>query len=234
MWGWLQNTGNYFRQSWQRLVVAIICLGLVVARIAFPTIPVDWITVVLIAIAALALIAPKTDNMLPFVMKALPYIKKAKVAGVEVELSEEIKNLAIDVDKAKADLADQKKLTLGSDYPAGQTEVLQELKSDARAALLLLAAKIEQQVMLQLARHGFRKHGEYIPMQRAIEVGVQNGVFPKEIQKPFKEFWNIRNLVAHGMVFEVDESIVLSLVSLGLDILKLVSVEGGDGPDSPK
>lgn len=234
MWGWLQQIGNYVQHSWQRLLVAAICLGLVIARILFPTIRVDWITVVLIAIAALALIGPKADDMLEFAMKALPYIKKARVAGIEVELSEEIRKLAIDVDKAQVELAEQKKLTLASDYPADQTEVLQELKIAPRAALLLVAAKIEHQVTLQLAKHGLRKQGEFIPMHRAVELGVRNGVFPEEILKPFKEFWNIRNQVAHAMAFGVDESVVLALVSLGLDIFKLVSVEGGSGPDSTK
>jgi hypothetical protein len=234
MWGWIPSMWTYLRHSWQRWLIATICLGLVAARIVFPTIPVDWITVVLIAIAALALIAPKTDDMLRLVMKALPYIKKAKVAGVEIELSEEIKKLAIDVDTAQAKLAEQNQVTLVPDYAAGQTDILQALKSDPRAALLLLAAQIEQQVMIQLAKHGLRKKGESIPMHRAIEIGVEHSVFPSVIVKPFKEFWNIRNQVAHGMAFGVDESLVLSLVSLGLDVLKLVSMEGGNGPDSPK
>ncbi|MEX2121596.1 MAG: hypothetical protein WD847_18560 [Pirellulales bacterium] len=234
MWGWLQEIGNYFRHAWQRLLIAAICLGLVIARIIFPTIPVDWITLVLIAIAAFALIGPNTDDIRLLARRALPYIKKAKVAGIEVELSEEIRKLAIDVDKVQIELAEEKQLILASGYPAGETEVLQELKVAPRAALLLLGAKIEQQIMLQLAKHRLRKQGEYVPMHRAIEICVENGVFPKEILKPFKEFWNIRNQVAHGMASGVEESLVISLVSLGLEVLKLVSIEGGDGPDSPK
>jgi hypothetical protein len=38
--------------------------------------------------------------------------------------------------------------------------------------------------------------------------------------------------VAHGRAFEVEDSLILSLVSIGLEVLKLVSLEEDDGPSS--
>ncbi len=229
---WIESLRVWFRYSWQRYLIALICTALVLARIVYPALNVDWISVVLLAIAMSAVVFPRLSDMLPHVVKALPYIKKAKLAGVEVELSDEIRRLAIDVDQANEAFANQKHLRLGSEFPQGQAEVLQELKSDPRAALLLLAARIERQVMQALEKNGLRHEGEFMPLQSAITLGVKNGVFPEEILKPFKEFWSIRNQVAHGMAFDVDSTLVMSLISVGLEVLKLVSVEKGDGPSS--
>jgi hypothetical protein len=62
-----------------------------------------------------------------------------------------------------------------------------------------------------------------------MQLGVEHGVFPAQVIKPFQEFWELRNRVAHGQAFEVDDALVLSLVSVGLEVLKLVSLEDRDG-----
>jgi hypothetical protein len=226
---WLTPIVNHLKQSWQRYLIAGVCIGLVVARMINPQLTVDWITLILLGTAASVLWAPHTSDLLAYLIKVLPYIKKAKLAGVEVELTDKIKELFVDVDKAQADLPTQQPLSLPTQFKAEEAEILQQIKNDPRAALLLLAARIEQQVMLRLTKHGLSKPGEFIPMSRAFELCVQNGVFPHSILRPFREFWNLRNRVAHGDAFEVDDAHVLSLVSIGLEVLKLVSLEERDG-----
>ena len=44
-----------------------------------------------------------------------------------------------------------------------------------------------------------------------------------EILPAFQDFWSIRNSVAHGRALEVSDASVLSLVSLGTELLKVVS-----------
>ncbi len=229
---WIEKLRDWLRCSWQRKLIALICTGLVLARIVYPAMNVDWMSLVLLAIAMSAVVLPRLSDMMPHVVKALPYIKKAKLAGVKVELSDEIRKLAIDVDQAKEAIANRQHLKLGTEFPKGQAEVLEELRSDPRAALLLLAAKIELQVMQSLKKRGLLYGEEFLRLQSAIGLGVKNGVFPKEISRPFQEFWSIRNRVAHGMAFDVDPNLVMSLTSVGLEVLRLVSLENGDGPSS--
>jgi hypothetical protein len=228
----IQVLSKYLSRSWQRSLIAGICVLIVFARIIFPGLNVDWISVVLLIIAMTAFVLPRLNDMLPYVVKVLPYIKKAKLAGIEIELSDEIQKLAKDVDKAQEALGAEKNLKIASEFTQGEAEVLKQIKTDPRAALLLLAARIEQQVMLQLERHGLWPPGTFLPPRRAIELGVQHQVFPNEILAPFNEFWSIRNEVAHAMAFGVDTSLIMSLISVGLQLLKLISVEEGHGPSS--
>ena len=172
------------------------------------------------------------QSLASILIKALPYIRKAKILGFEVELTEEIKNLSVDVEGAKEAISTKRALRLITGYEDTRTEVLNVVKSDPRAALMILAARIEQAVMLQLAKHRLRQQGTEVPMRSAMELGVQHGVFPAEVLKPFREFWDIRNRVAHGRAFDVEDSLILSLVSIGLEVLKLVSLEENDGPSS--
>lgn len=220
----LSSIVEFGRHS-RRYLLAGACLALVIARMIWPALNVDWISIILIIIAVAVIAAPRLKDMLPHIRSSLPYIRKLSVAGVEIELTEEVKNLGVNVDIAQARIAASGHINVAAEFEAGQSEVLEELKKDPRAALLLLAARIEQQVHLRLAKHGLRKQGEFVPVTRAIESGVASKVFPEEILDPFRKFWQIRNQIAHGMGFEVDNGLIISLISTGLNVLKLVSVE---------
>jgi len=221
---------QFWRSAWQRGLIVLVCLALIVSRLIWPELTVDWITVVLVAIATIAILLPSFESLLPHVSQVLPYVKKLKVAGVEVELSEEIKKLSKDVDEAKESLADEKKeFSISDVFDKSQAEVLDVLKTDPRAALMVLAARIEQLVMIRLAQHGLREKGLAVPMSRAMTLGIENGVFPEEVLEPFREFWELRNRVVHGQAFDVEPTVVQSLVSLGLEVLKLVSLEEDHG-----
>jgi len=216
------------RVSWQRYLVAVVCFAIVVLRIAFPKMNVDWVAVFLLAIAALAIAVPRYQQLIPHLIQVLPYIKKAKVAGIEVELTDEIKKLSQNVDQAEEAVAAKGGILVGNEFAKGQAEVLEELKTDPKAAFLLLAAKVEQQVMSRLEQRHLRRPGEFIPIRRAVQLGVEHGVFPQQILGMVNDFWAIRNKVAHGMAFDVDTSVILSLNSVGLEILKLLSAQGDD------
>lgn len=220
---------NIWRSAWQRGLIVFVCLALILSRLIWPDLAVDWITVVLVAIATLAILLPSYESLWPHVYQLLPYVKKLKVAGVEVELSDEIKKLSRDLDEAKESLAENKTFSIFDLFEKTQSEVLEVVKTDARAALMVLAARIEQLVMIRLAQKGLREKGRAIPMFRALTLGIENGVFPNEALEPFREFWELRNRVVHGQAFEVESTVVQSLVSIGLEVLKLVSLEEDHG-----
>ena len=219
-----------WQTAWQRGLIVLVCLSLILSHLIWPELAIDWITIVLVAIATVAILLPSYDTLWPQVSQVLPYVKKLKVAGVEVELSEEIKKLSKEVEDAKESLTEKKRnFSISDIYEQSQSEVLDVLKTDPRAALMVLAARIEQMVMIRLAEKGLRAKGHEIPMFRAMPLGVEKGVFPEEVLEPFREFWELRNRVAHGQAFEVESNVVQSLVSIGLDVLKLVSLEEENG-----
>ena len=226
----IESCNNFWRTTWQRGLIVLVCLFLILSRLIWPDLAIDWITIVLVAIATVAVLLPSYDTLWPQVSQVLPYVKKLKVAGLEVELSEEIKKLSKEVEVAKESLTEQKKMFSTSDvYEQSQSEVLEVLKTDSRAALMVLAARIEQMVMIRLAQKDLRAKGHEIPISRAMALGVEKGVFPEEVMEPFREFWELRNRVAHGQAFEVEPNVVQSLVSIGLEVLKLVSLEEENG-----
>src|SRR6266566_8320408 len=82
---WLHNN----RKRW---LIIIICLGLLIARLLWPHIQFDAVTLWLVVIAAFFLIIPE-----PRVF--FPYIKRVKLWDAEIELKEEVKELGREVDK---------------------------------------------------------------------------------------------------------------------------------------
>lgn len=72
MWQWIRHSWDAARKSWQRLLIVAVCLGTAFARMLFPDLKVDGITVWLIAIAALIIVMPKFGLVLPYLIKAIP------------------------------------------------------------------------------------------------------------------------------------------------------------------
>ena len=207
---------------WKRWIIVVACLALVTSRLRWPDAKVDTSTVWLLAIAALAFVMPE--------LKALaPYIKRIKIGDTEIELVEQISRLGREVEKAQESVA--KSPT--AEWPASTTseinEILLETSKDPRAALLLVAAKLEQQVRARIEEAGLAESKRFMSLSQIVNVGVSAGIFPQELMPAFRDFWTVRNRVAHGEAFEVESSNLFSLISLGTELLKMVSVKKTDG-----
>jgi hypothetical protein len=205
---WLHN-------NWKRWLIIIICLGLLIVRLLWPHIQFDAVTLWLVVIAAFFLIIPE-----PRVY--FPYIKRVKLWEAEIELKEEVKELGREVDKVQESVANNPGVEVSKSLSPDVDEVVRESSKDPRAALLLLSAKIESQVKKRLkgANINFR-----YPLGKAMEVGVGAGLFPQEILPVFHGFWAMRNRVAHSEAFDVEDSTILALVSIGTELLKILSTE---------
>jgi hypothetical protein len=221
---WLHN-------NWKRWLIIIICLGLVIVRLLWPHIQLDAVTLWLVVIAAFFLIIPEPRMF-------FPYIKRVKLWEAEIELKEEVKELGREVDKIQESVTNEPGVEVSKSLSPDVDEVVRESSKDPRAALLLLSAKIESQVKkrLQEANLNFR-----YPLNKAMEVGVGAGLFPQEILQVFHGFWAMRNRVAHTEAFDVEDSTILALVSIGTELLKILSTERiteidvlcRDGSDDP-
>jgi hypothetical protein len=219
---------HYIQPKLHVYLIVTVSLGIVLAKMVFTNIKVDNVSVWLVAIAAVVLMFPKASQILKgisLLIPILPYLKKAKVPGFELELSDKIASLSKNLGLAEEKIDSETNLRDSPKFPIQRQEVLDSLKNDPKAALLLLAAQIEQQVRTQLEEKGIVTHGRYVPLKKAFAMGVDAGLFPEELRPAFDDFTEVRNQVAHGKAFHVEDSTILSLISMGTEILRIVSVE---------
>ncbi|MGI0494149.1 hypothetical protein ACN4EG_20385 [Alkalinema pantanalense CENA528] len=216
---------RYISLANKRWLLVIACLVLIVLRVIFPNAQADPNSIWLMGIAALIFILPDLKSV-------APYIKKIKVGDTELELKESIGNLGKEVEKAQDAAALEQKATVSENVSFEIEKVLEESGKDPKAALLLLSAKIEQQLRNRLEEAGISTERVY-SASRYVEMGVKADIFPQDFFPAFRDFWSVRNRVAHGAAFDVDDSYILSLVSLGTDLLKIASTtsKGGDQDD---
>ena len=203
----------------------LICLGLVGLRLSRPDLTVDDTSLWLIAIAAFLFVAPELKTV-------LPYIKRVRIGNTELELVQQIADLGKEVVKAQEAIAARPGVVAPSAVSSEVEEIYRRTSQDPRAALLLLSAELEQRVRSRLQNAGVERSGRLMSLPQAVEAGVRADILPREVLPPFRDFWAVRNRVAHGDALEVDNSIIYSLVSVGAELLKMVSVEQREQPAS--
>lgn len=200
----------------KRIVIILVCLILVVLGLAFPAIELTDNIIWLIGIAALMYVLPEIKSL----THLLKFIKRLKIGAAELELRESIKDLEKVVERVQE--TEDLDLTRKSDVIPEIEMILEESSKDPRAALLLLSAKIEQQLKHRLREAGIHTK-KYISMVNQVKLGVEQQIFPPSFLPAFMDFWAIRNKVAHGAAFDVDDAYIFSLISLGTKLLEIAS-----------
>lgn len=203
----------YLGKLQKRWLIIVFCLILITLKVIFPSVQVDTNSIWLVGIVALLFILPDLKSL-------TPYIKRIKIGDTELELKETIGNLEKEVEKAQDAVTDGSDGTTSREVSSEIEQVLQESSKDPRAALLLLSSKIEEQLRRRLEEANITPT---YPVTRAVELGVKNEVFPQEFLPAFRDFWAVRNQVAHGAAFNVDDAYILSLISLGTQLLRMAS-----------
>lgn len=151
-------------------------------------------------------------------------IKRGKLLGQEIELSESLNKLeesAAAVAKEVAALPVPANLEVARDSIDDNqiTIILQEAARSPKAALILLASDIEREARQLLASVGRLEGQRYIPLSQAIDVlSKQFGGLPGHIPSSLKFFWDARNRLVHGG--EADAEEVLRAIDSGVTILK--------------
>ena len=162
----------------------------------------------------------------------VPLLITTEVGGIwareapNIELKDQIKN---EVKSVIAEVEDAQQIATFQDNLVISREVANDINNilniagvNSRAALLLLAVKIENQMRLRLQEAGLQSTTNYALSRQAIDNAVTAGLIPEETVSAFRDFIEVRNKVAHGAAFDVDEATILSLVSIGIELLKIV------------
>jgi hypothetical protein len=220
---YLSTLAHYIDRIHKRSVIIAICLILVPLKLISPKLEIDIYIVWLIGIAAFLFVLPDLKSLTPF-------IKRIRIGDTELELKESIGSLEKEVEKAQdaaereSEDVDSARTSVSSDIE----KVLEESGRDPRAAFLLLSSKIEEQLRLRLEEAGKTPLRTY-PAIRYVEMGINLGIFPQDFLPAFRDFWSVRNRVAHGAAFNVEDSYILSLISLGTQLLRIASTSKKSG-----
>lgn len=142
-------------------------------------------------------------------------MKKGKLFGQEIELTEEIvhlhqtmKNTAI-----VTLLYDEKNYLLIK-------SIIGEAVVSPEAALMLLTIEIEKEARLLVGSIGKLKGENYISINEAFSRLESHYGLPKYLPSSLKLFLNIRNQIVHGV--GADKANILSALDSGLTILKVL------------
>jgi ribosome-associated translation inhibitor RaiA len=200
--------------------IALSFFAIALIRILMPS-RIDIITTILMIIAIFLLLKIDLKDGMETILK---YIEKIKLGKFEIEFRNLIKRIDAELEKAKESIG-EREYKLPESTINHIDEIVREASKDPRAAFLLLSSKIERKVRERFVEAGIEEKDRFIPLSRMIEIGIRLGVFPKELLPSFRDFWAVRNRVVHGEAFEVEDSVIFSLISLGIEILKLLSIE---------
>jgi len=205
-----------------------ICLSLVLAgaHLAFPGVYIDSIAIGLFVIALVAFVAPALTVL-------FPHLRRFRLGSFELELAHGIAKLAGAVDHAKET----------SPMPAlppsdqGRTsrveEVIKEAAQDPRAALLLLSTKIETALRELASRSGIFEARRGVPLPILVRQIADSNQLDPAILPAFRDFWAIRNRIAHEAQFNVPDRVLYSLIDLGADILQMLEASSVEAESSP-
>jgi hypothetical protein len=150
-------------------------------------------------------------------------LRKGKLLGQEVELSEDLSRLnqsTIELTAKVAELpavaADDGSQSNGQD--AITRDLVSELKNSPKAALILLATQIEREARIILASVGLHTGKDYIPLHEAIPLlNKQYGGLPAYVISSLDLFRKVRNKIVHGGNAENEE--ILQAIDSGVTIL---------------
>ncbi len=147
----------------------------------------------------------------------------------EILLKERIKNevrgVVEEVEQIQEAIDNQTELEISKDVSPDIDEILHMLSINPRAALLLLSTKLEDRLKLQLQEANLQSDTNYVSPRLAIDLAAKADLLSRETASTLRDFLAVRNKVAHNAAFDVDEATILTLVSIGIELLKIVSTK---------
>ena len=152
-------------------------------------------------------------------------LKKGKLLGQEIELSESLNKLnevAEIVTNEIAELPTDTKQIKSNKELASEMDIVRKIIGEAgrspKAALIMLSAEIEKFATEFLATTGNLKGRRAISVRQAIQELHQSYGLPSHVLSSLEHFWEIRNRLIHKG--EGGEEEILRAIDSGISILK--------------
>ena len=150
-------------------------------------------------------------------------IRKVKKGDFELEVGEAISELADKTSRVEDSV--EEVTSPNTRYSGISDEITRRIAdaaSDPRGAFLVLAIEIEGRIRQLANQLNIVEANRIIPLIRVLEILTERGFIGREVISIFRDFWAIRNRVAHGVHYELERGRLYELVDLGMRILRLL------------
>lgn len=202
-------------------LIAAVSIGIVILREIYPSLKFDGISLVLLAIAALAI-------SLPRLIELLPPLKKAKFKDFEIEFEKDIEVLESQVKEIAVE-AEETELKGNAKYPPLHSAYVDEYQSissstEPNMQKVLRAAILTERIIIQAAKDlDIEVKGNVKSPSAIIRTLVKEGVVTEKERAVFTSFWDLRNKVVHGQLDELSDGQTTRIMSL---LWRLVTIFG--------
>jgi hypothetical protein len=158
--------------------------------------------------------------------EAIGRLKKGKLLGQEVELSDSLESLQRSASQLSDEVSSIPSSEMqNSDENKSQENdesniktIIHEAARSPKVALILLATDIEKEARQTLASTGKLQGRKNVSLRQAIDELDSHYGLPKHISSSLRLFLETRNKIIHGG--ETDERNILSVIDSGVSILK--------------
>lgn len=193
--------------------IPVICGVLIVLRAIFPSLRIDDITLWLLILGAVVALIPDIGEL-------ISRIRKVKKGDFEIEFDSLLENLKRQTEETESHI-ESGEINAGH-LPAEVQARINSSLIEPRAAIITVAAEIEERLQNLAQTHGYKSRGRYFSPRRTIEELVGSEKIDSHMKSLFEDFWALRNEAVHSHKFHLKKEQLFSLVDLGVRILKIL------------
>ena len=152
----------------------------------------------------------------------------------EREIKFELRKAILEVKKARSTIKEYDSLEATKDASIDINEIIYTAHATSLTALRLLSAKIEELILVHLQEAKLQARTNHVLSHEALDEAAEKGLIALEMLSASHNFVSMKNKIAHDAGFEVDEDTILALISVGIELLKIISVKSSkaSGPAS--
>lgn len=190
---------------------------IVVIRAIFPEFNFDWISFALVIFSGILIFV---TDLKPFSDR----ITKVKFGEVELELAEQLKDLSEKTEEKIEETTESAKSPSISGLPDLQEELklFSEKLNNPDAILLMTAIEIEKLIRTIYQASSLKEERIPISVPKLALLLENNKILDPGIADIIRNFWGIRNKIAHGFPSELRDAQMYELIGTGYKIIKLL------------
>ncbi len=198
-------------KKYSRHFIILICLTIIIARLIYPNLNFDALSLTLLGVMILIIIIPNPD-------KIFERAKKIKIGEFEIELEE----LSKETEKVEKTITEQGLKYAGLGGTKHPFEFEYEISNNLPTEILKISVEIEKTLrdIYEMAFKTREKRPLAVPV--LIETLREKKVIDLEITKLLRQFWIFRNNIVHAVRYSVTEKEFLSFADIGIRVLKIL------------
>ena len=205
-------------EGFRRYLVPVLCGLIIVFRIIWPDIRFDQISILLFIVGVVVLLIPDVGEV-------VARIKKIKTPNYEVELENDLKQLADKAEKVEKEVETALEDPYTVDLSASELhQIVPEVGDEPRGKLVALAVQIEAAALALAEYYRIPSVKKLTSVVKVADELAKRELVPGELTALIRGFWVVRNRAVHSTDFELTDEGLYKVLDLGIRILKLFSL----------